>query len=166
MIFQTVFIYTRNKLHKLVKNLQQCAVTLCIVAKHRERETLKEEYVSKSNQYLNFRSHSMVFFTVIQPSTVEPDDSKPVDSKLQELENFLLLTKISNHSINHIIDSKHLVIVNIFALLKKFTQASFDCIGKNGTQFVKNGFIQKHQPCKFFTETLLEILLGKRHKKQ
>ena len=127
MIFQTVFTYTRNKLHKLVKNFQQCAVTLCIVAKHRERETLKEEYVSKSNQDLNFRSHSMFFFTVIQPSTVEPDDSKPVDSKLQELENFLLLTKISNHSINHIIDSKHLAIVNIFAPLKKFTKARFDC---------------------------------------
>ena len=65
--------------------------------------------------------------------TVEPGDSKPVDSKLQELINFLLLTKISNHSINHIKDSKHLVIGNIFALLKKFTPASFDSIGKDGT---------------------------------
>ena len=60
--------------------------------------------------------------------TVEPGDSKPVDSKLQEFVNFLLLTKIRNHSINHMIDSKHLAIVNIFALLKKFTKARLDCI--------------------------------------
>ena len=50
--------------------------------------------------------------------TVEPGDSKPVDSKLQELINFLLLTKIRNHSINHMIDSKHLAIVNIFRFSK------------------------------------------------
>ena len=48
---------------------------------------------------------------------VEPGDCKPVDSKLQELVNFLLLAKIMNQSI----DSKHLAIVNIFALLKMFT---------------------------------------------
>ena len=40
----------------------------------------------------------------------------------------LLLTKFSNHSINNMIDSKHLTIVNIFAPLKKFTKARFDCI--------------------------------------
>ena len=39
-----------------------------------------------------------------------------------------MLTKISNHSINHMIESKHLAIVNIFAPLKKFTKARFDCI--------------------------------------
>ena len=38
----------------------------------------------------------------------------------------MLLTKISNHSINHMMDSKHLAIVNIFAHLKKFTKARFD----------------------------------------
>ena len=59
--------------------------------------------------------------------TVEPGDSKLVDSKLQDLVNFLLLTKIGNYSINHIIDSKHLAIVNIFLPLKKFTKGSFDC---------------------------------------
>ena len=64
-------------------------------------------------------------------STVEPDDSKPLDSKLQLLVNFLLLTKISNYSINHMIDSKHLAIVNIFAPLKKFTKARFDCTSKS-----------------------------------
>ena len=67
----------------------------------------------------------MEFIIII--STVEPGDSKPVDSKLQELVNFLLLTKIGNHSINHMIDSRHLAIVNIYALLKKFTKARFDC---------------------------------------
>ena len=61
-------------------------------------------------------------------NTVKPGDSKPVDSKLQELVNFLLLTKISNYSINHMIDSKYLAIVNIFAPLKRFTKVSFDCI--------------------------------------
>ena len=61
-------------------------------------------------------------------STVDPGDSKPLDGKLQALANFFLLTKISNHSINHIIDSKHLAIVNIFAPLKKFTKVRFDCI--------------------------------------
>ena len=35
--------------------------------------------------------------------TVEPGDSKPVDSKFQDLVNFLLLTKINNHNINHMI---------------------------------------------------------------
>ena len=54
-------------------------------------------------------------------NTVEPGDSK-----LQALVDFLLLTKISNHSTNHIIDSKHLKLVNIFAPLKKFTKARFD----------------------------------------
>ena len=44
-------------------------------------------------------------------NTVEPGDSK-----LQALVNFLLLTKISNYSIDHMIDSKNLAIVNIFAL--------------------------------------------------
>ena len=58
---------------------------------------------------------------------VERDDSKPVDSKLQELVNLLLLTKISNHSINHMIDSKQLAIANNFVHLKKFTKARFDC---------------------------------------
>ena len=33
--------------------------------------------------------------------TVKPGNSKPVDSKLQKLENFLMPTKISIHSINH-----------------------------------------------------------------
>ena len=70
-------------------------------------------------------------FNEIFSTTVKPDDSKPIDSKLQEVVNFLLLTKISNHSINHMIDSKHLAIVNIFALLKKFTKARFDCILKH-----------------------------------
>ena len=59
--------------------------------------------------------------------TVEPGDSKLVDSKLQELVNFMPLTKIGNHSINHMIDSKHLVIVNIFVPLKKFTKVKLDC---------------------------------------
>ena len=59
-------------------------------------------------------------------STVEPGDSKLVDSKLQALVNLLLLTKISNHSINHIIDSKHLAIVNIFVPLKELTNDRFD----------------------------------------
>ena len=54
----------------------------------------------------------------IVPYTVEPGDSKPVDSKLQKLKNFMLLTKIGNHSINHMIDSKHLAIVNIFCFSK------------------------------------------------
>ena len=31
-------------------------------------------------------------------TTVKPGNSKPVDSKLQELVNFFLFTKISNHS--------------------------------------------------------------------
>ena len=62
--------------------------------------------------------------------TVEPGDSKPVDSKLQELVNFLLLTKIGHYS-NNMIDSKHLAIVNIFAPLRKFTKVRFDCISKN-----------------------------------
>ena len=53
--------------------------------------------------------------------------SKPVDSKLQALVNFLLLTKMTNHCINHMIDSKHLAIVNFFAPFKKFTKARFDC---------------------------------------
>ena len=64
------------------------------------------------------------FNPVCRVNTVEPGDSKPVDSKLQELVNLLLL---SNHSINQMIDSKHLAIVNIFVLLKKFTKARFDC---------------------------------------
>ena len=55
-------------------------------------------------------------------STVEPGDSKPVDSKLHTLVNFLLLTKISDPSINHMIESKHLAIVNIFVPLKKLSQ--------------------------------------------
>ena len=66
--------------------------------------------------------------TFLTVDTVEPGDSKLVDSKLQELIKFLMLTKISNHSINHMIDSKHLAIVNNFVPLKKFTKARFDCI--------------------------------------
>ena len=37
------------------------------------------------------------------------------------------ITKLPNHNINHMIDSKHLAIVNVFAPLKKFTKARFDC---------------------------------------
>ena len=70
----------------------------------------------------------MKIYTHISPNTVEPDDSKLVVSKLQEFVNFLLLTKISNYSINHMIDSKYLAMVNIFAPLKKFTKVRFDCI--------------------------------------
>ena len=68
--------------------------------------------------------------------TVEPGDSKPVDSKLQELINFLLLTKISNHCINHMIDSKHLTIANSFELLKKFAKARFECTYEVCTNFL------------------------------
>ena len=46
--------------------------------------------------------------------TVDSGDSIPVTSKLQPLVNFLLLTKISNHSINYLINNKHLFIANIF----------------------------------------------------
>ena len=53
---------------------------------------------------------------------------EPGDSKLKELVNFLLFAKFSNHIINNMIDSKHLAIVNIFAPLKMFTKARFDCI--------------------------------------
>ena len=67
------------------------------------------------------------FFSNFWGYTVKPSDSKPVDSKLQALVNFLLLIKISNHSMNHKIDNKHLAIVNIFAPLNKFTKVSFDC---------------------------------------
>ena len=42
--------------------------------------------------------------------------------------NFLLLTKIRNHSINRMIDSKQQAIVNIYAPLKKFTKVRFDSI--------------------------------------
>ena len=64
-------------------------------------------------------------------SAVKPGDSKPVDSKLQALVNFLLLNKMSNHCINYMIDSKHLAIVNIFAPLKKFTKDRFHCTNVN-----------------------------------
>ena len=70
--------------------------------------------------------------------TVEPGDSKPVDSKLQKLVNFMPLTKIGNHSINHMIDSKHLAIVNIFAPLKKFTKARFDYSNFSKTKMAQN----------------------------
>ena len=59
-------------------------------------------------------------------NTVKPDNSEPIDSKLQVLVNFLLLAKISNHSINHTLDSKHLEIVNISTPLNKFTKGTFD----------------------------------------
>ena len=59
--------------------------------------------------------------------TVKSGDGKPVDSKLQALVNFLLLTKITNHSIDYIMDSKNLEIVNFFALLRKFVKVKFDC---------------------------------------
>ena len=65
--------------------------------------------------------------TNVTKSTVEPEDNKPLDSKLKWLVNFLLLTKIGNHSINHMIDSKHLAKVNIFSPLKTFTKVRFDC---------------------------------------
>jgi len=52
---------------------------------------------------------------------------KPGDIKLKSLVNFFLLTKLSNHGINHMIDSKNLTIAKI-ALLKKFTKARFDWI--------------------------------------
>ena len=65
--------------------------------------------------------------TNVTKSTVEPEDNKPLDSKLKWLVNFLLLTKIGNYRINHMIDSKHLAIVNIFAPLKKFTKVRFNC---------------------------------------
>ena len=60
--------------------------------------------------------------------TVKPDNSKPLDGTLQLLVNFLLHTKISNYSINHMIDSKYLAIVKIFSPVEKFTKARFDCI--------------------------------------
>ena len=63
--------------------------------------------------------------------TVKSGNSKPVDDKLQDSVYLLLPTKISNHSINHMIDSKCLAIVNIFALFKKFTKASFQCTWQN-----------------------------------
>jgi len=48
-------------------------------------------------------------------------------SILQALGNFLLLTKINNLSINHMIDKKHLAILHIFELLKNFTKARLQC---------------------------------------
>ena len=47
--------------------------------------------------------------------------------KLFLLVNFLLLTKLPNHNINHMIDSKHLAVVNFFAVPKRFTNARLDC---------------------------------------
>ena len=70
--------------------------------------------------------------------TVEPENRKPIDSKPQELVNFLLLTKIRNHSINDVIDSKHVAIVNIFARLKKFTKVRFDCTLLNQNHIKQN----------------------------
>ena len=61
--------------------------------------------------------------------TVQPGDSKPVDSKLQELVNFLLLTKIGNYSINDMIDSKHLAIVNIFRFSKSLLKPGSTVLG-------------------------------------
>ena len=58
--------------------------------------------------------------------TVKLRDSKVVGSNFQALVNFLLLTKIYNLRVNHMIDGKHLAIVNIFTLLKNFTKARFD----------------------------------------
>ena len=62
------------------------------------------------------------------PNIVKHEDSKPVDSKLEGLVNFLLHPKLRTHSINHMIDSKYLAIVNIFALLKKSIKARFNYI--------------------------------------
>ena len=49
----------------------------------------------------------ITFSNVLNDCTVEPDDSKPIDSKLQALVSFSLLTKMRNSNINHMIDSKH-----------------------------------------------------------
>ena len=69
----------------------------------------------------------MEFIIII--STDEPGDSKPVDSKLQKLVNFMPLTKIGNHSINHMIDSKHLAIVNIFCFSKSLLKPGSTVLG-------------------------------------
>ena len=77
---------------------------------------------------VNIVTFIIVFFAwcvLVVQSNLEMD--KSVDSKLQALVNFLLQTKISNHSIDYMTDIKHLAIVNFFALLKKFTKAKFDC---------------------------------------
>ena len=81
----------------------------------------------------------------LRRSTVEPGDSKPVDSKLQELVNFSLLTKINNHNINHIIDSKQLAIINIFVHLKKFNKVRFDCIDISRLKYSPSMFYRVFQ---------------------
>ena len=77
------------------------------------------DWHQKGNKLLDQVSKDLGLLKIQFSTTVEPVDSKPTDSKLQAFVNFLLLTKISNHSINHMIDSKHMEIANIFAPLKK-----------------------------------------------
>ena len=56
--------------------------------------------------------------------TVKLRDSKVVGSNFQALVNFLLLTKIYNLRVNHMIDGKHLAMINIFVPLKSLPKPS------------------------------------------
>ena len=61
-------------------------------------------------------------------STVEPGNSKLVNSKQRVNSKLFLAAFQSVYNINHLLNSKLLAIVNLLLLLKKFTITRFDCI--------------------------------------
>ena len=73
--------------------------------------------------------------------TVKPGDSKPGDSKLLQLVNLLPLTKLTNHNINHMIDSKHLaILVNIFVPSKNLLTPGLIVLGERCTLLAINEY--------------------------
>ena len=63
-------------------------------------------------------------------NTVEPVNSKLVNSKLRVNSKLFLAAFQSVYNINHLLNSKLLAIVNLLLFLKKFTITRFDCTFK------------------------------------
>ena len=58
-----LYNFKRYKLYKLLKNLSSVQWLYALLLSLESEKTLKEEYVLKSNQDLNFRSHPILFFS-------------------------------------------------------------------------------------------------------
>ena len=67
--------------------------------------------------------------------TVEPGNSKLVNSKQRVNSKLFLAAFQSVYNINHLLNSKLLAIVNLLLFLKKFTITRFDCISKKHVSY-------------------------------
>ena len=81
----------------------------------------------KSHNFLIFHIKTSCNGIRMLKYTVEPGNSKLVNSKQPGNSKLFLVTFQTIYNINHLLNSKLLAIVNLLLLLKKFTINRFDC---------------------------------------